>query len=177
MPENETLVFDTRVANRWRPISERLDGGEAPTELFPDIQSHFYTSLQKVWKQWRAKGVEPDRLFDATLNEPKALQDLIKTLSSDPNARLLHEVRAGRQSTDREQLIGDFLNATWEVVESQLGLDRRYEAQPLEFVGQVHRMLARIARGLANDLSRIPNRPSQNKPPPDLDDQLGQSLL
>ncbi len=68
MPENETLVFDARVASRWRPIGERLDKGESPTELFLEMQNQFYTSLQRAWKQWRGRGVDPDQLFDAALN-------------------------------------------------------------------------------------------------------------
>lgn len=177
MPENETLVYDPRSASRWRPVGERIDGGQAPVDLFPDIQSQFYRSLQKVWRQWRERGVDAKQLFDAALNEPKALQDLIKKLSYDPNARLLQDVATGSQEENMEQLIRDFLNAAWGDVETQLGLDRHYEAQSLEFMGQVQRMLSRIARCLSNDPSRIPNRPSRNEPPPDLDTQLGESLL
>ena len=177
MPENETLVGDTGGASRWRPVSERMDGGQAPADLFPEIQNQFYTSLQKVWRQWREGGIDPAQLFDAALNDPQALRDLIKKLSFDRNAQLVRDVAAGSQDADMEQLIGDFLNAAWGDVETQLGLDRRYEAQSLEFIGQVQRMLSRITRCLINNPSRIPNRPSRNEPPPDLDTQLGESLL
>lgn len=52
MPENETLFRDARSANRWRPLCDRMDGGQAPTEAFPEIQNQFYASLQRVWRQW-----------------------------------------------------------------------------------------------------------------------------
>jgi hypothetical protein len=37
MPENETLLPDARNASRWRPIGERMDKGQSPTDAFPDI--------------------------------------------------------------------------------------------------------------------------------------------
>lgn len=177
MPENETLVYDTRSASRWRPVAERIDGGQAPADLFPEIEKQFYTSLQKVWRQWRERGVDAAQLFDAALNDPNTLRDLIKKLSFDRNAQLVRDVAADGQDADLEHLIGDFLNAAWGDVETQLGLDRHYETQSLEFIGQIQRMLSRIVRCLSNNPSRIPNRPSRNEPPPDLDTQLGESLL
>jgi hypothetical protein len=177
MPENETLVYDTRSASRWNPVRERMDGGQAPADLFPEIQHQFYAALQKVWRQWRERGVDAAQLFDAALIDRSALRGLIKKLSFDRNAQLVRDIAAGRQDADMEYLIGDFVNAAWEDVETRLGLDRRYESQSLEFTGQVQRMLSRIARCLINNPSRIPNRPSRNEPPPDLDTQLGESLL
>jgi hypothetical protein len=76
-----------------------------------------------------------------------------------------------------EQLISGFLNAAWDDVETTLELDRRYEAQSPEFIVQVQRMLSRILCSLTNNPSRVPNRPSRSEPPPDLDTQLGESLL
>ncbi len=76
-----------------------------------------------------------------------------------------------------EKLVGNFLNAAWEDAENQLGLDRRYEAQSLEFIGQVHQMLSRLARSVSSNRSRIPNRPSQNETPLDLDARLNEPLL
>jgi len=177
MPENETLVYDTRSASRWRPIAERLDRGQSPVDLFPEIQDQFYTALQKVLRQWRERGVDAAHLFDAALNDPKALQDLIKKLSFDRNAQLVRDVAACRQDADMAQIISGFLNAAWEVVDTQLGLSRRYESQSLEFIGLVHRMLSRIAGSLIDNPSRMLKRPSRNEPPPDLDTQLEESLL
>lgn len=177
MPENETLLYDARSANRWRPVGERLDNGQAPTDLFPEIQNHFYTAMQKAWRQWRDRGVDPCKLFNAALTDPKLLRELIKKLAFDKNAQLLRDVAADVKDADMEQIIDAFVNAAWGDVENQLGLDRRYEALSQEFVGQVHRMLSRIVRSLTNNPSRFPNRPSRKNAPPDLDAQLGESLL
>lgn len=177
MPENETLLYDARRANRWQRIGDRMDGGQVPSELFPDIQDQFYAACQKVWKQWKKQGIDAAQLFDAALTDPTALRNLIKQASFDQYARLLGDVAAEIQVADKEPLICGFVNAVWENVEGQLQLDRRDEAQSLEFIGQVHRMLSHIVRGLFDNPSRFPNRPSRNEPPPDLDTQLGESLL
>jgi hypothetical protein len=42
---------------------------------------------------------------------------------------------------------------------------------------RIERMLARIHRGLLNNLSRFPSRPRRNGPQPDLDTRLGENLL
>ena len=177
MPENETLLYDARSASRWRPVGERMDGGQAPVELFPIIQDNFYTSCQKVWKQWKALGIDPGQLFAAALNDPKAMRDLIKQASNDRNAQLLRDVAAELQDADMEGLICGFLNAAWDDVEGQLQINRRENARSMEFICQVQRMLNRIVSGLTSNPSRFPNRPSLNEPPLDLDTQLGESLL
>lgn len=177
MPENETLVHDTRSASRWRPIRERMDRGQTPTELFPEIQDQFYAYGQKVWKQWKERGVDAAQLFDAARNDPQALRNLIKQASFDRNAQLLGDVAADIQDADMERLIRRFVDAVWEEVECLLQLNRREEAQSLEFIRQSQRMLNRIVSSLLNNPSRFPNRPSRNEPLPDLDTQLGESLL
>ncbi len=177
MPENETLIYDARSATRWRPVAERMDGGQSPVELFPEIQDQFYTALQKVWKQWKERGVDPDELFQAALTNPEALRDFIKRMSFDLNARLLRDVAAGIEDSNMEVLIREFLQAAWDVVDGQLLLGIRDEDQSLEFNAQISRMLNRITKRLVDNPSRFPNRPSRNESPPDLDTQLGQSLL
>jgi hypothetical protein len=78
MPENETLNPDKRTASRWRPLKDRLDHGESPNDIFPDLENEFDASLQKVWKQWRGRGVDPAALFDAAVNNPEVLHDLVR---------------------------------------------------------------------------------------------------
>ncbi len=177
MPENETLLHDPRSASRWSPISARMDSGRSPTDLFPAIEHNFYASLQKAWKQWRKRGIDPGRLFNAAVNDPKTLQSLIKQSSHDRNAQLLRDVAAELREPDMKGLIRGFLNAAWEEVESRLQINRRDNARPLEFISEVHRMLKHITRSLLKDQSRFPKRPPGNEPPPDLDTQLGESLL
>lgn len=177
MPENETLVYDARSASRWHPIAERLDRGQAPAELFSEIEHQFWTSLQKVWKQWTKWGVDPSKFFDAALTDQQLLSDLINQTGKDPNALLLRDVAADLQDANLERLISGFVDAAWEIVETQLQLDRRDEAQSLEFDRHVQRMLSRIVGSLLNNPSRFPNRPSRDEPPPDLDTRLSEELL
>ena len=141
------------------------------------LQLCFYISCQKVWKQWKAMGIDPGQLFDAALNAPKALRDLIKQAANDRGAQLLRDVAAEIQDADMEALICRFLDAAWDDVEGQLQINRRENARSMDFIRKVQRMLNRIARGLLNNPSRFPNRPTRNELPLDLDTQLGQSLL
>jgi hypothetical protein len=177
MPENETFLLDARSASRWRPVGERMDRGQPPAELFPEIQDNFFSSCKRVWRQWKARGIDPGQLFAAALNDPMALRDLIKQSSNDPNARLLRDVAAELQDADMERLIFGFLNAAWDEVEGQLQINRRENAQSLEFRGQIQRMLNRIVTSLISNPSRFPNRPSRNELTLDLDTQLRESLL
>src|SRR5258708_5075881 len=133
MPENETLRYDARSASRWRPVGARMDAGQAATELFPVIQDNFYTSCQKVWKQWKALGIDPDHLFAVALSDPKALRDLIKRALNDQNAQLLRDVAAELQDAHMEGLIRGFLNAAWDDVERQLQINQREDARSPEF--------------------------------------------
>jgi hypothetical protein len=177
MPENETLFHDTRSANRWGPVSERMDSGQAPSEAFPEIQDQFFSSLQRVWRQWNDCGVDPAQLLNAALNDPEALVKLVRQARSDSYAQLLRDVSAGLQDATLEELIPAFLHAAWEAVRDHLQLDRREETLSPEFTNQVEGMLDRMLRGLLNNPSRFPSRPPRKEPPPDLDTQLGESLL
>jgi len=178
MPENESLIYDAKTASRWQPLSDRMDGGQMPNDMFGDIQDSFYLLCGKVWRRWKRFGVDPSQLFDAALNDPKnALPDLIKRVSYDGSAQLLRDVAAELPEADMEELMRRFFNAAWEDAEGQLQLNRRDEARSPEFIEQVNEMLNRIVTSLLNNPSRFPNRPSRNEPPPDLDLMLGQNLL
>ena len=176
MPENETLLPNDRNASRWRQVSERLDGGGSPSDTFPAIQDRFYKSLRNVWRQWNRRGVEPARLFDAVLNDPKVFLDLLRQTGFDRNARLLQDVAIGLQDVDFESLVRGFIDASWECVRDQLQLDRREEALSPDFLSQVQGMLGRISRRLMANPSRFPSCP-RKEPPHDLDTRLGESLL
>ena len=122
-------------------------------------------------------GLDPSRLFDTALNDPRALRDLIRQAANDQNAQLLRDVAAEIEDANMETLICKFLHAVWDDVEGQLQINRRENAMSIAFIGKVQRMLNRIARGLLNNPSRFPNRPSRNELPLDLDTLLGESLL
>ena len=177
MAENETLIFDAKTASRWQPLSERMDGGQMPNDMFGDIQDSFYRLCGKVWKQWKGFGVDPSQLFDVALNDPNALSHLIKRVSNDRSAQLLRDVAADLPGANMEELMHGFFNAAWEEAEGQLQLNRRDEARSPEFIEQVNQMLNRIVTSLLNNPSRFPNRPSRNEPPPDLDFMVRQNLL
>ncbi len=176
MPENETLLPDTRNASRWRPVGERMDEGQSPTDAFPVIQDQFYALLQNVWRQWRGRGVDPAQLFAAALHDPKAFQELLRQTGFDRNAQLLRDVATGLKDADMESLVRSFIDAAWESVQDQLQLDRREETLSPEFLSRIQGMLDCICRRLLANLSRFPSRP-RKEPPPDLDTRLGESLL
>ena len=177
MPENETLFRGAGGANRWRAASERMDGGQSPIEAFPEIQDQFYSCFRRVWRQWKDCGVAPCQLFDAALNDPAALEDLIRRTRHDGNARLLRDVANGLEAPDLEGLLRAFLDAAWEAPRDELRLDCREDALHTDFVNQVEVMLERMLRGLLHNPSKFPSRPSRKEPPPDLDTRLGESLL
>lgn len=176
MPENETLLADARSASRWRPVAKRMDEGQSPTEAFPEIRDHFYVLLRKVWRQWNDREVDPAKLFDAAVNDPKAFQELLKQTSSDRNVRLLRDVAVDLQDGNLDSLVRSFINAAWESVRDQLQLDRREDTLSYEFQCQIQDMVDGICRRLRGNLSRFPLRP-RREPPPDLDSRLGESLL
>jgi hypothetical protein len=77
MPENETLLNHARSASRRRSLGEGMDGGMAPTEVFPAIQNQLYALFQNVWRQRRARGV------DAAPDGPDSLHELIRQTRND----------------------------------------------------------------------------------------------
>lgn len=176
MPENETLLPDSRNASRWRPVGERMDEGQSPIEAFPVIHDQFYALLQSVWRQWKARGVDPADLLAAALNDSKAFGELLKQTAFDRNAQLLRDVAAGLRDSDMEGLVRSFIDAAWDSVQDQLQLDRREDSPSAEFASQVQDMLDGICRRLQGNLSRFPSR-TRKEPPPDLDSRLGESLL
>jgi hypothetical protein len=177
MPENETLFHDARSANRWRPVCDRLDGGQTPTEAFPEIQNQLYSCLQRVWRQWKDTGVDPSQLFEAAQHNPGRLAELIRQTHFDSYAQLLRDVASGMQDATSEGLIRAFLDAAWDAARDELRLDCREDAQSSNFIKGVEAMLERMVRGLLNNPSRFPARPPRKDPPPDLDTQLGENLL
>ena len=92
MPENETLLYDARSASRWRRISESMDNGLPTNDAFPAIQDAFYGIFQNVWRQWQVRGVDAADLFQAALNDPNKLHELIRQTNYNQDAQLLDSV-------------------------------------------------------------------------------------
>jgi hypothetical protein len=176
MPENETLTPNTPNASRWQPLRDRLAGGESPDAIFPDLQDQFYRALKHVFEQWKDRGVDPQQLFEAALNKPAMLRDLVSRMRNDEFAKLLQDGIAGESNQNLEGVIRSFLYGVWEDVRGLLQLDCREDGVPVTFFNSVDQMLERLIRSLLKDPSRIPRRPSKNKPPLDIDDLLGESL-
>ena len=154
-----------------------MDGGQTPTEAFPEIQLQFYACLRRVWRQWKGSGVDPAQLLEAALDDSGKLAELIRQTHFDSYAQLLRDVASGMQDATPEDLIRAFLDAAWDAARDELQLDCREETRSPEFMGQVEAMLERMLRGLLNNPSRFPSRPPRKDPPRDLDTQLGENLL
>jgi hypothetical protein len=176
MPENETLSPEARTASRWQPLRDRVAGGESPDQIFPDLQEQFYRSLRRVFKQWKARGVDPKQLLEAAVAGPAALNDLVARTRNDEFARSLQDAIAGEKDRNLEVVIRSFLDSVWEQVRSQLRLDCREDGVPDSFLGRVDQMLERLVRGLLKDPSRVPRRPPQKAPPRDIGEILQESL-
>jgi hypothetical protein len=67
----------------------------------------------------------------------------------------------------------------WDSIRDMLQLDLNGHGQDASFNARIGAMLDRLARRIARDPSRIPNRPrrSDHQPPNDLDDTLDRSIL
>jgi hypothetical protein len=177
MPENETLFPDARAASRWQPLRERMAKGESPNEIFPDFEEKFYAALRRVFKQWLKRGVDPKQMFEAAMdNDRSVLRDLMNRVWNDDYARLLQDATSGEESLNLEAVLRLFLNSVWDYVRDHLQIDCREGGVPDAFLKRVDQMLDRLIRGLLQNPSRVPRRPRHNKPPPDIDDTLGESL-
>ncbi|MBX9790813.1 MAG: hypothetical protein K2Y37_17990 [Pirellulales bacterium] len=124
-----------------------------------------------------SKGVEAPELFEAALTNRNRLVELIKRTGNDDFARRLLDVAKVLEDSIRERLIRGFVNAMWDDVRIELGIDVREGALSLEFVRDTQRMRNRIIDSLLKNPSRFPSKPSRNEPPPDLKAQLGETLL
>lgn len=175
MPENEVLFPDARCANRWHPLRERF-GRESADEIFPDFQEQFYLALRRIFARWKARGIDPKQLFEAALHGSVQLRDLVNRIRNDQYARLLQDSIAGEQNPNLEVVLRSFLRSVWDNVRDQLQIDCLEGGVPDTFLSRVDQMLERLTRGLLKDPSRIPRRPPKNKPPPDIDDTLGEPL-
>jgi len=176
MPENETLFPDARTASRWQPLRDRIARGESPDAVFPDLQEQFHRALKRVFKLWKDRGVDPKDLFEAAQNDPAVLRDLIGQTWNDEFARLLQDATAGETSPDLEGVLRCFLDSVWEQIRGHLQIDCLDGGVPDSFLNRIDQMLERMIRSLLKNPSRPPRRPTNIKPPPDIDDMLGESL-
>ncbi len=158
MPENETLYPDTQSVNRWRPLRDRIAGGESPDVLFPEFQEEFYRSLRKVFDQWKRHGVNPGQVFAAALNDPVRLRKLVQQTWNDEHAILLRDCIDGEEPSNLEEVIRSFLNSKWEIVRDQLQVDCREDGVPGTFLNSVNRMIDKLTRELIDNPSRMPCR-------------------
>lgn len=92
MPENETLYQETSNASRWCPLRARLSGGESPQAILPDLEENLYLALRRAFKRWKQRGVKPEQLFDAAVNDPSALRELVNRTGNDDFGVRLREV-------------------------------------------------------------------------------------
>ncbi len=176
MPENETLTSDPRTASRWRSLRERLDRGDLPIDLFPEIQREFHNCLRAVYRQWRARGVDPVRLFAAAVADREALLRLVQEARRHDYAQLLRDVAASERDADLGRVVRCWLDLAWDYARTQLQVDRHGGGRHGDFSERAGQMLDHLARGLVENPSRIPRRPSRAKPPV-LDELLGLDLL
>jgi hypothetical protein len=177
MPENETLFPDVRTASRWQPLRDRIANGESPDQIFLDIQKQLYLALRSAFARWMKRGIDPKKLFEAALDDDRSvLCDLVNRVWNDEYARLLQDATSGEESLNLEAVLRLFLNSVWDCVRDHLQIDCREGGVPDAFPKRVDQMLDRLIRGLLENPSRVPRRPRQNKPPPDIDDTLGESL-
>jgi hypothetical protein len=177
MPENETLFPDARTASRWQPLWERIERGESPHEIFPEIRKQFYLALRSAFRRWVKRCVKPSQLFEAAQNgNLPVLHDLVNQAGND-YARLLRDAISGETKPDLEAVIGFFLNSAWDNARDQLQIDRCEDGVRDAFLKLADQMLEQLTRGLLKNPSRIPRLPPNRKPPPKIDDMLGESLL
>jgi hypothetical protein len=176
MPENETLFLETGNASRWCPLKARVAAGEALNAILPTLADEIYLALRWAVRWWKRRGVLPEQLFAAAVNDPTTLRALVNRTGNEDCAQLLQDCTAGEVNPDRETVLRSFLDSFWEHVRGHLQLDCREGGVPPSFLDDVGQILDRIARGLLRNPSRIPPRPPRKGPPPDIDDFLGQSL-
>ena len=123
MPENETLNPDSITARRSVPLLDRLKRGESLNDIFPELESHFYTSLRRFWEQLQKRGVEPAALLDAAVNHPERLHELVRKAGSDTYAKLLDDFIASERDPNLEETLRGWLDAVWDHFRGELDLD------------------------------------------------------
>ncbi len=124
-------------------------------------------------------GVPLERLLTTAYENPNELEALVRQARYQEYARVLLDVVRCQLFLSLEQLIAAWLSALWDPIRDLLQLDLSCHAQDPSFEAKIRAMLHRLARLIARDPSRIPNRPrrSDELPPDDLDDTLGRSIL
>lgn len=176
MPENELLDSEARAETRWRPLRDRLERGDTPDGLFPDVQQQFYQGLRCTFTRWRGRGVDPGHLFAAAVAGPAELRRLVRATWNDRHARQLQDAVAGLPCPDLGAVIRAFLDSLWEEARWFLQLDCLKGDVPESFLQDVEQMLGRLAHDLLKDPTRVPRRPRNAKRPPDVDDLLDEPL-
>jgi hypothetical protein len=125
------------------------------------------------------RGVTLERLLTTAIDSPNDLEALVRQTRHQHHASLLLDVVRGQTFLSLEQLVAAWLSAVWDLIRDLLQLDLNGHAHDSSFETRIRAMLDRLARLIARNPSRIPSRPrrSSDKPPDDLDDTLGRSIL
>ena len=178
MAENETLQING-IASRWTPIRERVSSGRSPSDCFGDIEREFYRGLKQAGRSMAARGVPLKGLLSTALDRPNDLEALVKQTGCQEHASLLLDVVRCQTFVSTEQLLVAWLSAVWDSVRDLLQLDLCPNAHDPRFDASVRGMVDRIARLMARNPSRIPNRHKRvnDRRLDDLDDTLGRSIL
>lgn len=179
MAENETLTVDSRTASRWEPLRERISSGHSPSGCFADVEREFYTGLRRACHVMAKRGVTLECLLTTALENPDALEALVRQTCNQDHASHLLDVIRCQAFLSLEQLVAAWLSAVWDSIRDLLQLDLNGHAHDSSFDARIRAMVDRLARLIARNPSRIPNRPrrSDDRPPDDLDDTLGRSIL
>ena len=179
MAENETLTVDGRTASRWTPLRERISSGQSPSDCFADVEREFYLGLRRACRLMAKRGVPLELLLTTAYESPADLEELVRHTRYQDHASLLLDVVRSQAFLSLEQLVAAWLSAVWDSIRDLLQLDLNGHAHDSSFDAKIRAMLERLARLIARKPSRIPNRPrrSGDKPPEDLDDTLGRSIL
>jgi hypothetical protein len=177
--ENETLTVDRRTASRWEPLRQRIASGHSPSDCFADLEREFYLGLRRACRLMAKRGVTLECLLTTAFANSDALEALVQKTRYQDHANLLLIIVRCQAFLSLEQLVKAWLSAVWDSIHDLLQLDLSSHAHDSSFDDRIREMLDRLARLIARNPSRIPNRPrrSGDQPPDDLDDTLRRSIL
>jgi hypothetical protein len=125
------------------------------------------------------RGATLECLLTTAFANSDALEALVRQTHHQDYASLLLNIVWCQVFLSLEQLVKAWLSAVWDSIRDLLQLDLSGHAHDSSFDARIRVMLDRLARLIARNPSRIPNRPcrSSDQPPDDLDDTLRRSIL
>src|SRR5207248_3543659 len=114
--ENETLTVDGRTASRWEPLRERISSGQSPSDCFADVEREFYFGLRRACRLMARRGVTLECLLTTALENPDALEALVRQTRCQDHASLLLDVVRCQVFLSLEQLVAAWLSAVWDSI-------------------------------------------------------------